>query len=793
MSREIQYDVFLSHSDADNAAVELIAQRLREEAGLAPFLDSWHLIPGRPWMDEVEKALAQSLTVAVFVGPSGISPWHNEEMRAALDEAVRTRDEVRVIPVLLPGATEASVSRFLARRVWVDFRPGLDDGEAFQRLVAGIKGEAIVGGVYELPDEPAPYRGLLRFEAEHTRFFFGREADRRRLVEKLEEDTFVAVVGASGSGKSSLVRAGLLPALARGALPGSDQWHTLVFQPGGQPLRTLAEQVATLVPIAHRLEAADDLTGRLSERADGLRTAATTYLADRPGSLLLVVDQFEELFTLCREKPEACRARVEQFIANLADAVENGEGRIRILITLRADFLDRCLAFPALRDLLQNRQVLLGPLDEAALREVIVRPAQEVGAFFEKGLVSMVLRDVEDKPGALPLLQHALYELWRARRGPWLTIDAYEASGGVEGALQRRAQATYESLTPEQQVIARNILLRLTALGEGIADTRRRVERDELYLVGVVREQVDAVLQALSGEKTRLVVAGEESVEVAHEALIQSWSTLRGWLEEDREELLIHRRLTQASEEWDEDEREESYLYHGARLAQAEEWAASHGGELNPLEQEFLEASVAARRARQMAARRRVRYTVAGLAIAVVILATLAFIAFQQWRRSDRNARALETSVAVSETSQAVAEAERNSAQGQASRLLAEQSLSQLDADYDLALLLAIASGRTAGTFEAEAALHEALFRRGRIWVLAGHDGPLKQMAWDGAGSRLATAGEDGTARIWDADSRQELAVLQGHRGSIEHIAWSPDYQRLVTAGVDGTARIWDA
>ncbi len=230
-----RYEVFLSHNSADKAAVEDIARRLIA-AGLQPFLDQWHLIPGQPWMESVENALADSASVAIFVGPSGISPWHNEEMRAALDEAVRTRDDYRVIPVLLPGADETAVARFLARRTWVDFRAGLDDTEAFQRLVAGIQGQAIDIGQYRLPDEPAPYRGLLPFEAEHARFFFGRDADIARLIEKLGRQSFVAVVGASGSGKSSLVKAGLLPRLKANALTDSGRWHVLTMTPGSQPL-----------------------------------------------------------------------------------------------------------------------------------------------------------------------------------------------------------------------------------------------------------------------------------------------------------------------------------------------------------------------------------------------------------------------------------------------------------------------------------------------------------------------------------------------------------------------------
>ena len=605
MGEHPTFDVFLSHNSADKLAVEIIAHRLRAEAGLNPFLDKWHLIPGVPWQEALENALDHSVTVAIFIGSSGISPWHNEELRKALDQAVRTRDEYRIIPILLPGANNKALSGFLARRTWVDFRSGLDDTEAFERLVAGIKGEAIHSGTYELPDDPAPYRGLHRFEAEQSVFFFGREADLQRLVEKLSQYPFVAVIGASGSGKSSLVRAGLLPSLADDTLRSSRTWHTLICTPGGQPLRALAEQLATLVPPTDRLRIADELAERFATRIDGLHTAVSTLLANHPQPRLLVIDQFEEIFTLCQDGPERCRAQTQQFIANLTELVQHGEGSIRLVITLRADFLDRCLAFPQLKDLLQDRQILLGPLNEPALRDAIVRPAQLVGAFFEKGLVSTILRDVQAQPGVLPLLQHALFELWRARRGPWLTLEAYEAIGGVSGALQRRAQLTYEALTPDQQELARNIFLRLTTLGQGVSDTRRRVSRVELYLAGIAPAQVDTVLQALSGPQARLIVANEQTVEVAHEALIQQWSTLRQWLEAGREALRVHRHLTQTAQEWNELGCDPGGLYRGARLAQAVEWAEAHADDMNPLEREFLEASRALQVSELEAARKR--------------------------------------------------------------------------------------------------------------------------------------------------------------------------------------------
>jgi WD40 repeat protein len=794
-----RYDVFLSHNREDLEAVEILAHRLRREAGLLPFLDRWHLIPGQPWQEAIEDALARSDTVAVLVGPSGISPWHNEEMRAALDDAVRSRDEVRIIPVLLPGAEEASVRGFLARRTWVDFRAGLDGTDAFQRLEAGIRGEALDVGSYELPDEPAPYRGLLRFEAEHARFYFGRDEERRRLAQKLAQYPFVALVGASGSGKSSLVRAGLLPDLAADALPASSQWHVLTLTPGSDPLRSLASQLAILAPPGmDRAEVARKRVEQMEERADGLRTALMADLADHTQPVLLFVDQFEELFTVGPEDPQRSRSQAESFIANLADAVALGDGQIRVLITLRADFLDRSLTFPALRDLLQDHQVLLGPMDEASLREVIVRPAQEVGALFEKGLVGLILRDLEAGPGALPLLEHALYELWLARRGPWLTLDAYEVSGGVQGALRRRAQATYEALSDTQQQIARQVLLRLTALGEGAPDTRRRVDRAELYPVDVDPRQVDAVLQTLSGPGARLIVAGEESVEVAHEALIQQWDTLRGWLEEDREGLRLHRHLTESAEEWEELGRDAGELYRGARLAQAEEWAAAHVGLLNPLERAFLEASRALRdreasereaqrqreldAARQLAEEeaknsRRLRRMVVAMALLLLAALVAGVIAWTSRQQAVQQELAARRQAYASDMN------------------LAQQAMT----DKDTARVFELLDQQRPGLLQTdlrEFAWHYLWREHHRERLTLPHAHRVGDLAFSPDSQSMVTVvpynadTRAGEVRLWDVAAGQERTVLE-LPGGVHAVLYSPDDQTLITIGSD-EVKLWD-
>ncbi|MCP4284684.1 MAG: TIR domain-containing protein [Gammaproteobacteria bacterium] len=826
-----KFDVFLSYNRDDKDAVNILHDRLRQQ-GINPFLDNWNLIPGDPRQEGLEQALASSVTVAVFVGPSGIQQWNNAQMRVAIENAVRTRDEYRVIPVLLPEASEDSMDGFLGLRVWVDFRPGLDDTEAIERLVAGIKGEVIVGGAYTLPDEPTPYRGLLRFEEEQSRFFFGREQDCRELVEKLNHNNFVAIVGASGSGKSSLVRAGLIPVLKKGGLPDSRHWRYLICTPGRQPVGNLAIELTKLAKPPYRPKLLEELPDFLATSTDRLHKAALSLLGQNDRSLLLVVDQFEELFTMCPPKEigeDTCRNQAEHFVATLADAAQHSDGRIRVVIVLRGDFMDRCLSIATLRDLLQNRQLLLGPLSKASLREAIARPAKEVGAYFEKELVSTILRDVSTQPGALPLLQHVLYELWRAREGPWLTYQAYRTSGGVSGALQRRAQATYNALTPKQQEIARNIFLRLTTLGEGVSDTRRQVDRSELSLTGVAPNQVETVLQILSGPNARLVVVDKQSkVEVTHEALIQQWDTLQSWLEADRQALRLHRHLTQTAQEWARLEHESGELYRGGRLAQAEEWAQSHGNALNDLEQEFLETSIAERErvaqereaqhqreletaqklAKEAEARRQaeaeraqeaearadeqqsaassLRRLATWLAVAGGTAILLAILAGWFGVLSSRNA---DRAIASESTVQAMLDEALTSR----SVNLAALANSNLNKDPELSILLAIEAITPTYTTMAEDALRRALHASRAGLTLTDHKAPLNSVAYSPNEVHLASADNDGVVKIWVALSGQVVQSWSAHAAPIRSINFNQDGTLLATAGDDQTAIVWDS
>src|SRR5690349_16499089 len=446
-------------------------------------------------------------------------------------------------------------------------------------------------------DAPAlglcPYKGLNYFDEADADLFVGREALTAKLVERvlsltsiqqLNENRFLAIVGASGSGKSSLVRAGLVSAL-RWHKDSAD-WHIYVLTPTADPLESLA---VTLTPETNAVTASTTLVNDLAGDPNSLQIFAKYKLGLKNGArVLLVVDQFEELFALCRSEDERA-----SFIGNLLTAASEADGPVILILTLRADFYAHCASYPKLREALAQHQEYIGAMNDEELRRAIEEPAQRGRWEFEPGLVDVLLHDVGHEPGALPLLSHALLETWQRRRGRTMTLSGYASSGGVRGAIAETAETVFtDQLTHEQQAIARRIFLRLTELSDEIStvDTRRRATFNELILKPEEEATTHAVLKALAD--ARLITTSENSAEVAHEALIREWPTLRSWLEDNREGLRLHRHLTEAAQEWLLMNREPDLLYRGARLAQAHEWVASHEDELNTLEHDFLNVSI---------------------------------------------------------------------------------------------------------------------------------------------------------------------------------------------------------
>ncbi|MEZ4735884.1 MAG: SH3 domain-containing protein [Caldilineaceae bacterium] len=445
----------------------------------------------------------------------------------------------------------------------------------------------------------SPYKGLQFFDTGDAGVFFGREALTAELVTHLRHHHFLAVVGASGSGKSSLVRAGLAPTLAgKTALPagtvlpkGSERWPVHIITPSVHPLKALA---VTLTRESESVTAATTLLNDLAQDERSLDLYVNRLLSQRSAQtrapddrLLLIVDQFEELFTLCRDKEER-----RCFVANLLQAAAP-DGVTMVVLTLRADFYAQCAEFEALRLALASRQQYIGPMQRDELRRAIEEPARLGQWEFEQGLVDLLLEDVDEEPGALPLLSNALLETWQRRQGRTMTLAGYTAAGRVQGAIAQTANQVYGEMSQAQQQLTRNIFLRLTQLGEGTQDTRRRVELDELFPQQEDPHLTEGVLKLLTD--SRLITTYDDEAEVAHEALIREWPTLRAWLNENREGLRLHRQLTEAAQEWDQLERDLGALLRGRRLEQTLEWAAQHGTDLNELEQTFVAASQAQR------------------------------------------------------------------------------------------------------------------------------------------------------------------------------------------------------
>ena len=605
------FHVFLSHSSADKPAVEELARRLAKE-GIQAWLDKWHLIPGNPWQPDIEKALAGSETCAVFMGPSGFGPWQNEEMRAAIDQRVRDSGRrFRVIPVLLPGAKRAersSLPTFLAATTWVEFPNSLDDPAAFHRLVCGIRGrEPGAEPGQALYEGQCPYRGLRVFDVDDAPFFFGREALVQWLLNELRPATegqpvnrFLAIVGASGSGKSSVARAGLVAALKHDPIPGSARWPVAICRPGPDPLESLAVALSRAVNVCQGVPALAELIAEFQKNEKTLHLIVRQSLPENAPDmrLVVVVDQFEEAFTLCRE--DELR---EALFCNLLYAAKVVQGQTLVILTMRADFCGKCAANAELAAAFSDHHVLVGPMTEEELRWAIERPTQLVGYELEAGLVDLFVHEVRRQPGVLPLLQHALLELWNKREGRRLTVKAYQEIGKLEGALQRRADATLEAFSKDEQEFCRRMFLRLTQPGEGTEDTKRRATMQELLSLSgestaeeeIVQKLANASLLTIKGD----LIHGDVFVEVAHEALIWGWPQLRTWIDADRAGLRTRTRLTEAAREWKNSGRDPAYFYTGARLAVAKEWEASHPGQLSTDEAEFLAGSLDAQSERE--------------------------------------------------------------------------------------------------------------------------------------------------------------------------------------------------
>jgi serine/threonine protein kinase/ABC-type glycerol-3-phosphate transport system substrate-binding protein len=586
---------------------------------------------------------AYALGIVVFEMLTGEHPFPDTSLTALLDHHVRDAvPSARSLRPQLPPAVDEVIGRATAKDPNDRFS---DIEEIATALRAALEGTRVA----PQPAGPVrnPYKGLRAFLEADALDFFGRETVVKRLLQSLVDEghaqRFLAVVGPSGSGKSSVVRAGLVPALRRGAIPGSERWYVIDVLPGLHPFREIE---TALMSVA--VDPPPSLMDELERDELGMVRAVDRVLPDPEAELVIVLDQLEEVFTMIEDDSERTR-----FLASIEAAALQPNSRVRMIATLRADFYDAPLSVPGFGDLLAARTEAITPMTPEELERAIVAPADQAGLVVEPRLLAEMIADVAERPGALPLLQYALTELAERADVRTLTLDAYRRIGRVSGALARRAEQLFEAMSEQARDACRQLCLRLVTLGEGVEDTRRRVQRSELATLADP-QTMDAVIETFGRHRLlsfdRDPDTREPTVEIAHEALLREWARLRAWIDDVREHLRQRARISSATTEWVQTKQSSDYLLSGIRLAQAEEATADDSIRLTDTEREFLDSSLAhrdaevaaerMRQARELAlerrARTRLRGLVAVLAAGLLLAASLTAVAVDRSREARR-------------------------------------------------------------------------------------------------------------------------------------------------------------
>jgi hypothetical protein len=667
------------------------------------------------------------------------------------------------------------------------------------------------------PIASCPYLGLAYFGPDDSALFFGRDLAIDRLTAAVTQQSFTGLLGSSGSGKSSVVLAGLAPRLYR-----MGGWRFGHFRIGNEldrnPFMALARALVPLfkagVDDIHRLDNTKKLAAQLQANELTLRDVFSDRLAhNKGGHILLIADQFEETFTLIED--ETVRHHfIDVLLAGFPDPQSGGHPEISLILTMRADFYGRALLYRPLNDALQGHVENLGPMSREELREAIVQPAKNAQVSFDPGLVETLLDDVESKPGSLPLLQFALREMWRLQERRKITRKSYDEIGGVQGALARRAETIFAEMTANganerMKADFQRLFSRLVTPGESQADTRRIADRRELG------DEVWSLVQRLAGEANRLVVTNapdpsHETAEVVHEALIRNWPMLKGWIDRDRAFLSWRGQIRSNVEVWSAEPSDDGSLLRGGMLAQASDWFARRGDDFSPAERGYIETSLALRQreedqkeaARQAEIRnqqelaeaarklareqgRRAKIAVAGVIVALL----LALFGAWQTREADQQARKAEKQTRMAQLQEA-----------RAVSLQARQATESGDAMKGMLAALAVMPdakhpGARARSAHAATALLEAWSSDREIATLIGHTDTVIGASFSPDGQRVVTASVDETARVWDVSGARAPVppvVLSGHTGEVISASFSPDGKQVLTASWDKTARVWD-
>jgi len=782
--------VFVSYSRRNKNFAERLARDL-SDAGLDVWIDFRQIHGGEMWENEIYRGLQRSEMLVLCLTPDAVaSEWVQREVNTAREQ------KKFIMPIMVIDAFEAlkrtPALSWLEQVQYINFVERYE--EAFPELLLALPGKRRVGAFDDVPDAaiPNPFKGLESFQQTDAAFFFGRENLIRKAIKNMQRTDnahFLPVVGASGSGKSSLVRAGVIPQLRQGAITGSERWRLAILTPGEHPINALAVRLAPFLESqdASGIERAlHDSPRALADITESILRGASPDL-----KLLLVIDQFEEVFTRAGEDEAA------HFLNIVQTSATDAEMRCYFIITMRADFFDRLGRYPQVAELFEQENMLIvTEMTTSNLLRAIEGPAQAVGLTYEDGLSARILDDVRRQPGSLPLLQYALKALYDKRDGRKLTQAAYDEIGGVQKALAAHADHIYRAATPPEQDLMRRIFLRIVEVSESGEATRRRITREELQFEGIAPQVVQSVVDKLTAPEARLLIASREitssdataapvtRLEVCHEALIREWDLFQDWIQDNLDDLRTSSDILRQAHDWEQRKRDASYLLRGARLIQAEEWIAH--ADANPLQRDFVQASIDARtaeekRAREQAERElalqrtaanRLRWIAVVLVLALIGAIGLTVFALNERANAEANARAAEENALIAEQNARAAEENANRAEQNA--LIAEQNADQARSfalsanaeraltndDGDLALALAVDSALVVQNPPAETRLSLAnvAFAPGTRRVLDNGLGVVvNATALSTDGAWLFTADDNGVIHVWDAVSGESV------------------------------------
>jgi energy-coupling factor transporter ATP-binding protein EcfA2 len=649
-------------------------------------------------------------------------------------------------------------------------------------------------------DGRCPYKGLDVFEEEDAELFFGREKLVDDLVSRVKDSRTVFVTGPSGSGKSSLVRAGVIHALKQGSIKGSDRWLYATMKPGRDPIGELGRIASSL---AGSTNSEDEI--RAKAMADITIFARWCEIALKDGHdkrVVLFIDQFEEVFTQISKETE----RVA-FLNLLTHAATVNNGRVIMLFSMRSDFVSNCATYPKLNALLNQQFIQIAAMQPEELVSAIAQPALRVGLRIDPDLIAQIINEMKGEPGALPLMQFALKDLFDSQQEKSgviaLTLTEYLQRGGIHKALERHADDSFSKLSNHEQELARSIFSGLIEIGRGTQDTKRTAIFDELIPSSAKSEEVKAIVQKLAD--ARLITtdeqAGKDTVTISHEKLIDAWPWLKKLVNENRVVIALQNEIASDAKEWEELKRDPSYLYTGGRLANVREQLSTNKLILSDTANQFIQSGYKKQRQGQVA---RV-FSIAAV-IAMVIIGTLVF----SYQSTINSKKLAEQSNLFANTQQAIAstsQANAKKAEDQAKIALARQLVAQAQSintnsssKQMIATLLALQSMHIYPVFEATQILQNNSLAKPIASMT--HDGVVFSVAFSPDSKFVVSGGCDrmdspsmvctqGSARVWEAATGKETTLMT-HDNAVWSAVFSPNGKYVVSGSLDKTARVWD-